>query len=831
MATNRREVRVDSPTSGGERRITGASQRKHTADSGQVAGKKPGGIRRVAYGIGRIFATFCMVGIITACIVVCVVAVYILQIIATDEPISLSEVRMGYTSLILAEDDEGEEIVLARLHFGGQDRTWVGLDDISPWVMAAAVAVEDRRFWEHGGVDWRRTAGAAIGMFAPIYGTTTGGGSTITQQLVKNVTGDDEFRVDRKIQEIFRALDLSTRYSREDILEAYLNVIHLGNGTNGIQAAANFYFGVDASELTIAQSAALIGITQFPGRYNPYTNPTAHRNRQLHVMWEMYNQGMITASKHQAAIAEQLVLRDHAAEPGAPIPPTSYFVDHAINETVAFFMDSMDMTRSEAFAELMSGGYRVYTTVDLEMQAFLEDFFLTPERFPPVITHGNEYPQSATVILNHQGRMLATVGGIGEKQGQLTFNRATMSRRHPGSAIKPIGPFALAIEEGVITWSTIIEDSPLTDTVDGWSPVNHWGGFLGAMTVDEAMRRSVNTVAAKITQRIGPDRVFDFMENRMGFTTLVDERVSGNMVFTDVALSPMSLGALTDGVSPLEMALAYSTFVNGGWRYIPYSVYRIEDAAGNLIMEHDPMAGRHRAISEETSVIMTRMMQNVVTGQHGTGSRANIPGMPTAGKTGTSQHNTNQWFVGMTPHYVMPAWLGFDNIQRTVVDSNGRRHIVPNEVGWQIYPPPVLWRSVMEPLHQGLEPIPFLDSPNVVSFTYCRDSGYLATPFCPRTGSGWYMVGRVPAQCVIHRFGLPTPQPDGYQGDDFGAQLPGIPSPDFLPDVSSEYEWVSPVDPGVGGTIPPMPAPSAPSAPVPVATDGTGINPQGFQPH
>jgi len=719
-----------------------------------------------------------MVTVITGCIVACVVVVYILQMIANEEEINLRAVRMGYTSLILAEDAEGEEVVLARLHFGGQDRTWVDLENISPHVIDAAVAIEDRRFWEHGGVDWRRTAGAAIGMFMPVEGTITGGGSTITQQLVKNVTGDDDFRVDRKLQEIFRALELSTRYSREDIMEAYLNLIHFGNGTNGIQAAANFYFGVDAHELTIAQSAALVGITQFPGRFNPYVNPDAHRYRMIHVLWEMHEQGMITYQQYQQALNEPLILRDHDAEPGAPIASTSYFVDHVINDVIAYFMREYGYTRGEAHGRLMSGGYRVYTTVDLEMQAFLEEFFLTPGNLPPLITRGNLHPQSATVILTPQGRVLATVGGIGEKHGQLTFNRATMSRRHPGSAIKPIGPFALGIEQGAITWSTIIEDSPVLTNPDGspW-PINHYAGFLGPVTAEHAMRISINTVAVRITQNLGPREVYDFMYNYLHFTGLTDHYVRGGVVHSDVDLSPMSLGALTHGASPLEMAAAYNIFSNGGWYYRPHSFTRIENAAGEMIAEWNPVEHRLRAVSEETSVVMRRMLERVVTpGGGGTGQQAQLPGgMPTAGKTGTSQYNTNQWFVGFTPHYTAPAWIGFDRTVRVYVDTNGRRREAPNRVDWSgTYPPPVLWRSMMQPLHEGLEPIPFLDSPNVVSFTYCRRSGDIATTYCSATGSGWYKLSRVPGQCITCRFGFNLAGED--EDDDivsFGSALSG----------------------------------------------------------
>jgi len=735
------------------------------------------GIKNMLVTVGRAIAAFVMVCIITGCIVACVVAVYILQIISADHSIDLEVVRMGYTSLILAEDSEGNEVVLARLHFGGEDRTWVDYEDISPWVMQAAVAIEDRRFWDHGGVDWRRTFGAFLGLFMPMEGTITGGGSTITQQVVKNVTGDSEVRVDRKVQEIFRALDLSTRYSREDILEAYLNLIPLGNGTNGIQAAAHFYFGIDANELSIAQSAALVGITQFPGRYNPYTNPEAHRARMDHVLWEMHDQGMITTQQYREAMDEPLIFRDHESEARPPISPTSYFVDHVINEAIAEFMRHDGLTRAQANNRLLSGGYRIHTTVDLEMQAFLEEFFLSPERFPPVVTRGNEYPQSATVILDPQGRILATVGGIGEKTGQRTFNRATMSRRHPGSAIKPIGPYAVGIDRGTIHWSSIIDDGPLTGTPGGWTPVNWYGYFMGPITVDMAMQRSVNTVAAKVAQGLTPEVVFNFMRYELQFTGLTNHYVRDDRVFSDVGLSPMSLGALTHGVSPLEMAAAYKIFVNGGLYIPPHSFTHIEDAAGNLAIQRNITP--RQVIKEESAVVMNRLLQRAVTGPRGTGGQARLAGgMPTAGKTGTSQNSVDQWFVGFTPYYIAPAWLGFDRVVRVIVDDNGRRREVPNEIGFAgSYPPPVLWRSFMQPLHEGLPVIPFMDSPNVVSMVYCAVSGDLATEYCTHTGSGWYKRSRIPGHCVIHRFGIiEALEDDGFSfhdspGTDIGSDL------------------------------------------------------------
>lgn len=707
-------------------------------------------IKRTLGAIGRVFATLIMVGIITGCIVGCMLTVYILRYIGADNSVDLEAVKMGYTSLILAEDPEtGEEVVLKRLYLGGQDRTWVDYEDISDHAKEAVVAIEDKRFWTHDGVDWRRTVGAFVGMFMPIEGTTSGGGSTITQQLIKNVTGDDDVRVERKVREIFRALELHKSNSREEILEAYLNLVPLGNGTNGIQAAANFYFDKPASDLTLAESAALVGITKYPGLYNPYRNPEEHKNRQLHVLSEMLDQERITQEEYDKAVKEKLNFVDYETVVStAVIQPSSYFVDHVINEVTTDLMEEFGWERSYASNQLNSGGYRVYTTVDLEMQAYLEEFFLDLNNFPPV--HGEEYPESASIILDPHGKILAVVGSRKEKVGERTFNRATMAYRHPGSAIKPIGGYAVALERNNIHWSTIIEDAPLTDTHDGWSPRNYYAGNYGPVTVDRAIQNSINTVSAKVVQMVTPRRVFNFLRDDLQFSGLVEREVVGNQILSDVNLSPMSLGALTYGATPMEMAGAYQIFINGGQFTKPYSYTRVEDFEGNIILEKD--VAPTQVIGKDTAVVLNKLLQQVVVGTYGTGGRARLDNMPTGGKTGTSQDDVNQWFVGFSPYYVAPAWLGYDRTTRVVVDANGRRSVVPNKVNYYgySYPPPILWKNMMQPLHNDLETIPFMDSPNVVSMTYCMTTGDIATAYCPTTGSGWYKRSRIPNNCFLH---------------------------------------------------------------------------------
>ncbi len=731
-------------------------------------------------GAGQVLATLLMVGIITGCIVGCVLTVYILQYIGADNSVDLDAVRLGYTSLILATDPEtGEDVILKRLYRGGEDRTWVDYEDISENALKAVVAIEDKRFWDHDGVDWRRTVGGFVGMFMPIEGTTTGGGSTITQQLIKNVTGDNDYSVERKVREIFRAMELHKHYTREDILEAYMNLVPLGNGTNGIQAAANFYFDKTAAELTIAESAALVGITKFPGLYNPYRNPVEHQNRMKTVLWEMFDQKRITQAEYDAALKEKLNFVDHSGDSGDDAEVDSFFVDHVVNEATEDLMEAFGWERTYASQQLYSGGYRIYATVDLEMQEYIEEFFLNLENFPSInMPSSGEYPQSATAIIDPTGRLLAVVGSNREKTESRSFNRATMSRRHPGSSIKPIGPYAQAFERNNIYWSFIIEDGPITGGPNGWSPENYYGGFIGPVTVDRAIQNSINTVATKVVQMVTPRRVFNFLHNDLQFEGLVEREVVGERIMSDVELSPMALGALTYGVSPLEMAGAYQIFVNGGQFTKPYSYTRIMDFEGNIILEKDTMPAQ--VMQYDTAVVLNKLLQRVVTGPYGTGSRARINGMPTAGKTGTSQDNVNQWFMGFTPYYIAPAWLGYDSTTRVYVDANGRRSIIDNSVNYNglTYPPPVLWNSFMTPLHEGLEPKPFIESPNVVSHVYCTQTGDLATAYCPVTDSGWYKTSRVPRSCLVHTSDpLITGELEGLFGEGSAPGRGGDPAP------------------------------------------------------
>lgn len=734
-------------------------------------GPSTGRVLKTIFGsIGRFIATCFMVGIITGCMVACVMTVYIFSYIGSEDPINLDDVELGYTSVMLYYNKETETYEeLQKLYITDNNRIWVNYEDISNYVKKAVIAVEDKRFAQvsenskgelvleggHQGVDWRRTFGAFANMFLP--GASTGGGSTLTQQLIKNVTDDDDIRVDRKVREIFRALELEKRYPKARIIEAYLNVVAFGSGTNGIETASLTYFGKSAKDLDLAESAAIVGITRAPTAYNPFLNPENNKERQEYILGLMLEQGLITQKEHDDAVKQPLDFKreEYQAQVGNIM---SYFEDHVINSVLSDLQEQKDWTYNYAHNQLYKSGYKIYTTVDLEMQRYLEDLYLNSDQFPAV--NNATYPQSACNIIDPNGMMLATVGGIGEKDRSLSFSRATMANRHPGSSIKPIGAYALAFEYNRVNWSTIIVDGPINIAAAGrpeqmW-PTNYYSGYYGPVTVAYAVQQSVNTIPVKLVQALEPESVFNFMHDRLDMRNLVATDNNGR---SDIDLAPMALGALTRGVTGLEMVGAYQIFDNGGTFTTPYCYTKVEDANGRVVLEADTT--KRHVITEETSVVMNKILQNVTA--QGTGTAARLSNMPTAGKTGTSDDDVNQWFIGMTPYYVCQVWLGYD--EETRVNDAG--NTVANSIGYYGlgYPPPKLWKTIMEPLHEGLEYKQFHDTENVISREYCTQSGLLATSNCTSTATGWYKADRLPRNCSGHP-NVAASSGSGESGDD-----------------------------------------------------------------
>ncbi len=709
--------------------------------------------RSVSHGFFRtiwtLLVTVVCIGIITGCIVAAVLTVYVLKTVDQTEVIDLNNIKLNYTTIIYAPDAEtGDYIELQRLH-GDENRIWVDYENIPQDVVNAVISTEDKRFRSHQGVDWKRTLSSAINMFIRIYPTKQGG-STITQQLIKNYTQDDSVTISRKVREIFHAISLEKSYSKDQIMEAYLNTISLGNNTNGVQAAANLYFDKDVSQLTLAESAALISITKNPTQFNPFRHPDNLKERQEWVLYNMLDQGMISQEQYDRAVAAPLVIaKETASQKTNAIQ--NWFVDQVFQDVVDDLMDEYNITEGKAITQILRGGYRIYTTVDNEMQEYLEEHFIwDTDTFPNIIN--NEYPEAAFVILDHNGAIKAIVGSNRVKEGSRLFSRARDAVRHPGSTIKPLASYTPAIESNLIHYSSLVEDSPIVigqeRDINGEFKNTYWpknfytnpSPYLGDITVNIAVRRSCNTIPAKLQKQMGSGQVaFNFLKNKLGFQSLVEAREINGKIYSDINLSPMALGEMTEGVSPLEMAGGYQIFGNGGLFTKPYSYTKVLDSEGNVILEKNTTPVR--VISEETATIVNHLLQEVTTMPWGTGTNAPFSAMPVAGKTGTSDSDFNQWFIGVTPYYVGVCWMGYD---------------IADTIKYYTYPPPIVWKNIMAPIHEDLPIIPFENRGNVVSFRYCTVSGERATENCPTTGVGWYKANNVPGYCAYHDPSSPT---------------------------------------------------------------------------
>ena len=677
--------------------------------------------------LGRSILTMFLIFVLTACILAASLTIYIMKFVDTEADLDIDKEALNYTSIVYAMNKDGEYVETERV-WAGENRIWVDYDRIPEDMKDAIEAVEDRRFRSHNGVDWGRTIFAFANLFIKFYDTEFGA-STITQQLVKNLTGANEHRIDRKIREIFTAINLEKKYSKEEILEAYLNVMPLDQNLNGVQAASKAYFNKDVSDLTLAECACLAAITQHPTKYGPYRTDNKNKERRDMILGMMLDQKRITQEEYDKAINEEIVFAKEEFKTEVN-SYQSYYVDQVIVDVIDDLVEQKGYSRSYAREIVYYQGIKIYTPMDIQMQDSLEHQFETREDFPKV--NGAVAPQSAMAIVGLDGKVQALVGGLGEKKGDLLFNRATAALRQPGSTMKPISIYGLALERGLINWSTIMSDKKIT--LQGNTVIsNYYKGYLGNMPVEYALQRSVNTIPVQLSQTLTPRESFNFLTNKLGVTSLVSSRKVGSNVLSDVNISPMSLGGLTDGVSPLELAAAYQIFANGGYYNKPVTYLRVEDAEGNLILENNSKP--ERVISEETAVIMNKMLQRVCTGKYGTGKAAKL-NMPTGGKTGTTNDKKDIWFVGLTPYNVSALWYGYDT---------------PQSLTGINVSTPRLWKGIMSDVMKGKPSKDFIDSENVIECKYCLSSGSLATAACKSTEIGYYDKNNLPEACTMHK--------------------------------------------------------------------------------
>lgn len=663
--------------------------------------------RKKRSSVGFVIKSLLLVCLCTGVIFMGIFGVYLLTCIIPNAHVDVSEISMSQSSVVYYENDTGEWAELETLH-GGTNSIWADYETMPKYLSDAAVAIEDRRFYKHHGVDWLRTGKAVVNLFVGF--DSTFGGSTLTQQTIKNVTGDKEGTVKRKIMEIFRALDFEKSHSKEEILELYLNNIYLGHGCTGVKTAAQTYFGKDVSDLTLAECADLIGITNNPSLYNPYgTEKQLERNleRKDTILAEMYSQGFITQEEYDTAKAQELVFTSGDDDKNDS-EYYSWFVDQLINDVIADLQAEKGYTKEMATQMVYYGGLNIYCTQDLNVQKSVDEVYNDRSNLP-YSSKGYNMQSAITIIDPYTGNIVAMAGGMGEKQGSRLFNYAT-ARRQCGSAIKPIAAYAPALDNGTITPASVIDDAPVRMLNGKAWPVNSHSYYDGLVTVDYAIAHSLNPCAVRVVEALGVQASYDYMTNKLGFTTLVSAQDNPNR--NDINSASMGLGGLTRGVSTVEMAAAYAAFVNRGVYTEPRTYTKVTDQDGKIVLDNE--ADSWQAMKETTAYFMNKYLRQVVTS--GTGGSANFSGMTVAGKTGTTTDNFDRYFVGYTPYYVAAVWTGYEvNVK---MNASGN-------------PSAQLFRKVMSKVHANLPNKNFftVDS-GLTTVSVCKDCGKLSTDLC-----------------------------------------------------------------------------------------------------
>lgn len=677
--------------------------------------------------IGKSFLTLLFIGVMTTAICGLVFAVYVATNIDAKVDLSVETIALNYTSKIYHYDEDGNPRELERL-YSSQNREWADLEEMPKYLPDAAIAIEDERFESHHGVDLKRTMGAAINIFLQMKPEF--GGSTITQQLVKNLTGDRQDTVQRKIQEIMRALYIERHFEKDTIIELYLNTIYLSEGCYGVRAAAETYFDKDVSELTLAECASIVGITNLPTYYDPLLNPENNKARQENILGKMLELKKITKEEYEEAMAQELVFVKHKRQEQLT-NVQSYYVDAVIEEVIDDLMKTYGYSYQVAEQMIYSGGLEIYTTVDVKVQEAIETVMENDANFPKYSTKAQ--PECAMVVMDpYTGDVVGLVGGRGEKKQNRVLNRATMTYRQPGSSIKPIAVYAPAIEYGFINPQSPEDDAPLMKYNDKAYPMNETRYYQGRMNITKALMESINTVSMRTLNKLTPARSFEFLTEKLGITSL-------NQV-SDVHLAPLSLGALTKGVSVLEMAAAYSAFPNQGEYVQPRLYSKVLDNQGNVILEKKQE--RVQAMSEKTAEYMNYMLGRVMS-TGGTGVLAKLnKGMPAGGKTGTTDDDKDRWFVGYTPYYVGAVWYGYDN---------------PQYIRTTLSPALTVWKKVMNTIHADLEVREFETSGDFKEVNVCSVSGKLPNGLCSADIRGSKII-----KGYFHKDDVPTEKCDAH---------------------------------------------------------------------
>ncbi len=635
--------------------------------------------------------------------------------------------------------DESEPLALAydEKLFSGQNSIILSYDNFPEDLVNAFVSIEDKRFYTHKGIDFRRTVGAVANYF---FGSGSFGGSTITQQVVKNVTGDSRRNISRKVQEMISAREIEKRLTKKQILELYLNLVNMAHGNTGVGAAAKYYFSKSPAELTLAECASIAAITSSPAKLDPENNPENNAARRNMILGLMLEQGYIDQNEYYDAISEQTSLKICRNEDSSII--NSWYVDMAVDDIITDLSAKYGWSYSESSKKVYSGGLNIYLAIDPKIQNILEKYYLDSSNFP-VHDDGTTAESAAIVIDPENGDILGVVGARGEKSANRILNLASKALRPTGSVIKPLSVYAPALDKNIITYASVYDDTPVRFIQTSASRYRAWPHnadytYRGLTNINYALRYSTNTVAVKVLGELGTDESFDFLYNKLNMKSLIDKTdKAGN---SDRQASALALGQMCYGVTLREVTAAYSIFPSGGYYNGYRSYYKVTDSDGNVLLSKD--SPHTRAIGSDTACIMTEMLKNVVS--NGTAHNITIDSyVDCAAKTGTTQNDCDKWMIGYTPYYICGVWYGYE-YPRTLT-------------GLRSNPCVGIWDDLMDEAHSKYKTDEnirrFEIDSNVVKAEYCVDSGKLMTSACledprgDRSQVGYFKKNTVPVKC------------------------------------------------------------------------------------
>lgn len=684
---------------------------------------KKGAVKSFFSGIGKTIFTIFMVCVFAGVAVAISLGIYIFGIATEPTGIDLYAASLNLTSHIYVQDEKTQEFKEYQALYDTENRVWVDFKDIPQHMKDAMVAIEDKRFYDHSGVDWQRTAGALLSLSS---GSSSYGGSTITQQLIKNITDDNEVSLNRKLREIFRALNVEKEYTKDEILEAYLNVVNFGNNCQGCQSASQLYFGKDIQDCSIAECAAIAGITQNPSKWNPLIYPDNNKLRREIVIEEMYKQGMIDKNEFDKAMKESETLKFkgyNQKKEEDTITVQNWYMDELYYDLKRDLAKEYDISEDAASRMIYTHGLKIYSAMDTKMQKYIEEVGMN------VNSDGIYGLQTAMTLMGYDGRVIATTGSSLKKDSNLILDRATQSALQPGSSIKPVVVYPYAIEHNLLTYGSLVKDEPLENyqvgadgsPVEG--PTNWYLSYKGSMSLPDAIEISSNATAAQVMNQITPQAAYKQVTQLMGFTHL-DEK-DGQEV------GALSIGGMTGGVTAREMAAAYQYLGNGGQYYEPYTYYYVTDNDGKIIIDKRDKIPK-QAYSVETAAIMNRELHfNVETSHNTPAVYSKIDGWDIIGKTGTTNDDKDSWFCGCSPYATLAVWTGFDQPATNPDTSIAAKN----------------FQLVMSKYLKDKKPKEYNFPADMEEIYYCINSGLLASSYCSNTRIGYYFKDKKPDYC------------------------------------------------------------------------------------